>query len=113
MGFARAKTRSGRGRLTACTDLLPSSRLVSFRVGCNAHARCIDPDRVVSADETGASTKVGRPHGYGPRGEPAVGAVPLGHWKLTTFAAGLRASGVVASVASSGPFAAYIAYVEQ
>lgn len=37
-----------------------------------------------------------RRYGRSPRGQRACAAVPHGHWKTSTFVAGLRASGVVA-----------------
>jgi hypothetical protein len=52
--------------------------------------------RLVFFDETGADTKMTRRYGWGPRSSRVVGHVPQGHWKTTTFAAALRASGVIA-----------------
>jgi transposase len=42
-------------------------------------------------------------------------AVPQGHWKTTTFIAGLTARGLIAPMVLDGPMdtAAFIAYVEQ
>src|SRR5438045_3499381 len=44
-----------------------------------------------------------------------VGAVPHGHWRTTTFIAGLRQSGIIAPMVLDGPMtgAAFRAYVEQ
>jgi transposase len=41
--------------------------------------------------------------------------VPHGHWKTTTFTAGLRLSGMIAPLVLDGPMtgAAFLAYVEQ
>lgn len=47
-------------------------------------------------DETWCSTNMTRRYGRAPRGERAVAAVPHGHWKTSTFVAGLRADGIVA-----------------
>ena len=47
-------------------------------------------------DETGASTKLARLRGRAPRGERCRAAVPHGHWKTTTFTAGLRIDGLAA-----------------
>ena len=58
--------------------------------------RYMDPARFVFLDETGASTTMTRLYGWGARGERLVDAVPHGHWKTTTFVAGLKASGIVA-----------------
>jgi hypothetical protein len=56
-----------------------------------------------------------RPYGWGPTSERLVGATPWGHWKTTTFVAGLRASGLVAPMAVDGAMdgPAFRAYVEQ
>ena len=77
--------------------------------------RYMDPARFVFLDETGASTSMVRRYGWAPRGERLVGAAPHGHWKATTFVAGLRASGVVAPFVLDGPMtgAAFRAYVER
>lgn len=75
----------------------------------------MDPDRFVFLDETSATTNMVRPYGWGPRSERLVDATPWGHWKTTTFVAGLRADGIVAPMvldgAMDGP--AFRAYVEQ
>ena len=67
-------------------------------------------------DETGASTNMVRRTGWGPRGARVVVRAPHGHWKTTTFVAGLRASGIVAPFVLDGPinrvaFETYIARV--
>jgi hypothetical protein len=54
----------------------------------------MDPSRFVFLDETGASTNMTRRYGRCARGERLVGTVPHGHWKTTTFVAGLRQSGI-------------------
>src|SRR5262249_19756859 len=65
-------------------------------------------------DETGPTTKMTRLYGRSRRGERVVGAVPYGHWRTTTFIAGLRQSGIVAPLVLDGPMtgAAFRAYVE-
>ena len=75
----------------------------------------LDPDRLVFIDETGATTKMARLRGRAPRGERCIAAVPHGHWKTTTFTAGLRRSGLIAPMVLDGPMdgAAFLAYVEQ
>ena len=74
----------------------------------------LDPDKLVFIDETGATTKMARLRGRAPRGERCVAAVPHGHWKTTTFTAGLTVRGLVAPMvidgAMDGP--AFRAYVE-
>ncbi len=66
-------------------------------------------------DETWASTNMARRYGRAPRGERLRAAVPHGHWKTTTFVAGLRLDGVVAPLVLDGPInaTAFEAYVEQ
>ena len=56
-----------------------------------------------------------RSHGRAPRGERLRAAIPHGHWKTTTFVAGLRTSGIVAPMVLDGPIngAAFQAYVDQ
>ncbi len=75
----------------------------------------LDPERLVFIDETGASTKMARLRGRAPRGERCVAPIPHGHWKTTTFTAGLRLNGMVAPMVLDGAMNgdAFIAYVEQ
>jgi transposase len=56
----------------------------------------LDPARLVFIDETGTATDLARTRGRGPKGERVLGRVPYGHWKTTTFIAGLRTTGLVA-----------------
>ncbi len=74
-----------------------------------------DPAKLVFLDETGTSTKMARTRGRCRRGERLVAAVPHGHWKTTTFVAGLRESGIVAPLVIDAPMNGIIfkAYVEQ
>jgi DDE superfamily endonuclease len=75
----------------------------------------LDPTRVVFIDETAADTKMARLYGRAPRGERCRAAVPHGHWKTTTFTAGLRHDGIAAPMVLDGPMngEAFLAYVEQ
>jgi transposase len=75
----------------------------------------LDPERLVFVDETWATTSMARRYGRAPRGERLRAAVPHGHWKTTTFVAGLRLSGMVAPMALDGPIngPTFLAYVEQ
>jgi transposase len=75
----------------------------------------LDPERLVFIDETGASTKMVRLRGRARRGERCVASIPHGHWKTTTFTAGLRVNGMVAPMVLDGAMDgdAFIAYVEQ
>jgi hypothetical protein len=75
----------------------------------------MDPARLVFIDETGTATNMARRYGRGPLGARLVAAVPHGHWRTTTFVAGLRQSGVIAPLVLDGPMTgtAFRAYVEQ
>ena len=75
----------------------------------------MDPARFVFLDETGASTNMVRRYGRCARGERLVEVTPWGHWKTTTFVAGLRSSGVIAPLVLDGPMTGEVfrAYVEQ
>ena len=77
--------------------------------------RFMDSDRFVFIDETGAATNMVRRYGWAPSGERLVAAAPHGHWRTTTFVAGLRSTGLVAPLVLDGPMTgpAFLAYVEQ
>ncbi len=66
-----------------------------------------NPEKLIFIDETAASTKMARQRGRA--------AVPHGHWKTTTFTAGLRLSGMAAPMLLDGPMngAAFLAYAKQ
>ncbi len=75
----------------------------------------LDPERLVFIDETWASTNMARRYGRSPRGERLRVGVPHGHWKTTTFVAGLRLTGMVAPMVLDGPIngISFQAYVDQ
>ncbi len=56
-----------------------------------------------------------RIRGRAPRGERLRSGVPRGHWKTTTFVAGLRLTGMMAPFVLDGPMnqSAFLAYVGQ
>ena len=56
-----------------------------------------------------------RTRGRAPRGERLRASIPHGHWKTTTFVAGLRNTGMVAPMVLDGPIngCAFQAYVDQ
>jgi transposase len=56
-----------------------------------------------------------RLRGRAKKGERCRAAIPHGHWKTTTFTAGLRLSGLAAPMLLDGPMNgdAFLAYVEQ
>jgi transposase len=73
------------------------------------------PEKLIFIDETGANTKMVRTRGRAPKGERLVGREPWGHWKTTTFTAGLRCDGLVAPFVLDGPMngEAFLVYVEK
>lgn len=75
----------------------------------------LEPERLVFIDETGVDTKMARRFGRSPRGQRCRAPVPHGHWKTTTFTAGLRFTGMTAPFILEGPMdgEGFLAYVEQ
>lgn len=75
----------------------------------------LDAKRLVFVDETGTSTKMVRTHGRCRRGRRLIGKAPWGHWKTTTFTAGLRCNRIVAPWVLDGPMngEAFLVYVEK
>ena len=75
----------------------------------------MDPAACVFLEETSATTNMVRRYGWGRKGERLIDAAPHGHWRTTTFVAGLRSTGVIAPLvldgAMTGP--AFRAYTEQ
>jgi transposase len=56
-----------------------------------------------------------RQRGRAPKGERLLAAIPHGHWKTSTFVAGLRLSGMMAPMVLDGPINrdAFQAYIDQ
>jgi len=75
----------------------------------------LEPERLIFIDETAASTKMARLRGRAKRGDRCRASVPHGHWKTTTFTAGLRLGGIAAPMLLDGPMngPAFLAYAEQ
>ena len=75
----------------------------------------MDPARFVFLDETDTATNMTRRYGRSLAGARLVAAMPHGHWRTTTFVAGLRQAGIVAPLVLDGPITgtAFRAYVEQ
>jgi transposase len=75
----------------------------------------LDPEKLIFIDETAASTKMARLRGRAKRGQRCRASIPHGHWKTTTFTAGLRLSGLVVPMLLDGPMTgvAFLAYAEQ
>ncbi|WP_413937196.1 IS630 family transposase [Nitrospira sp. BLG_1] len=77
--------------------------VVSERTEWKAQQPGLDVTKLVFLDETGVSTNMTRLRGRAPIGERCVAAVPHGHWKTTTFIAGLRVGAVSAPMVLDGP----------
>ena len=75
----------------------------------------MNPARLVFIDETWATTNMTRLRGRCPRGERLLASVPHGHWKTSTFVAGLRTTGLTAPLVLDGAMNGdtFRAYVEQ
>lgn len=71
--------------------------------------------RLIFLDETGAATNMVRRYGRAPLGQRVAGQAPYGHWKTTTFVAGLSAEGFLAPLVVDGPMnrVIFTAYVQQ
>ncbi len=89
--------------------------MAEARINWRVMQKTLDPSKLVFLDETGTSTKMARTRGRSMRGERLVASVPHGHWKTTTFLAGLRHDGITAPLVLDGPMNGLIfkAYVEQ
>jgi transposase len=59
--------------------------------------------RLIFLDETGVTTNMVRRYGRAPRGRRVRGYAPAGHWKITTFLAGLTLDGLVAPLVIDQP----------
>jgi transposase len=75
----------------------------------------MNPTRLVFLDETWATTNMARRYGRAPRGERVIASVPHGHWKTSTFVAGLRNDAITAPLVIDGAMngETFRAYIEQ
>jgi len=75
----------------------------------------LNPERLVFLDETWAKTNMTRPRGRAFKGKRLIAHTPHGHWKTTTFLAGLRTTGLVAPLVVDGAINGdmFVAYVKQ
>src|SRR3546814_14349680 len=71
--------------------------------------------RLIFLDETGVTTHMIRRYGRAPRGQRVRGYAPAGHWKITTFIAGLAPDGIIAPFVVDQPMnrAIFTPYVRQ
>jgi transposase len=72
--------------------------------------------RLIFLDETWTSTAMTRRWAWADVGKRALGHAPNGHWKTTTFLAGLTSQGLIAPFVLDGPvnsecFRAYVAHM--
>jgi transposase len=67
------------------------------RKAWRARVKQIDPARLVFVDESGVTRSLTRRYGRAPKGARVAGAVPLGHWEVTTLIGALALDGVRAS----------------
>lgn len=75
----------------------------------------LDPKALVFVDETGTNTKMVRAYGRCRRGQRLIGRQPFGHWKTTTFTAGLRCDGITAPWVLDGAMTrqAFLVYIDK
>ena len=73
-----------------------------------------DANKLVFIDETGTNTKMARLRGRCRRGHRLIGKTPWGHWKTTTFVAGLRCNKISAPCVVDGAMdgQGFLTYVE-
>jgi transposase len=73
------------------------------RARWKANQHRLDAKRLVFIDETWAKTNMHRSHGRCSRGERLIGRAPHGHWRTSTFVAGLRHDGIIAPLIFDRP----------
>ena len=75
----------------------------------------LDPGKLIFLDETWTKTNMVRPYGWAEVGRRLVDAVPHGHWKTSTFIAGLRQEALIAPCVFNGAINGelFLAYIEQ
>ena len=75
----------------------------------------IDASKLVFIDETGTNTKIVRTRGRCRRGRRLIGKAPWGHWKTTTFVAGLRCNQISAPCVLDGAMdgQGFLTYIEK
>lgn len=75
----------------------------------------LDPAKLIFVDETWAKTNMVRLRGRAPQGKRLIDKTAHGHWKTSTFIAGLRLDGVIAPGVFDGAVNGdlFLAWVEQ
>lgn len=89
--------------------------VVAARCAWREGQSALDPNKLVFIDETWASTNMTPRYGRCEVGKRLIGYAPFGHWKTTTFVAGLRSDGLTAPCVFDGAINGdkFTAYVEQ
>jgi transposase len=89
--------------------------IAAARENWNALKQALDVGHLVFVDETWTKTNMARTRGRAPRGKRLVSVIPDGHWKTSTFVAGLRHDRMVAPLMLDGAINgdAFLACVEQ
>jgi transposase len=85
------------------------------RAGWRDNQPSLNPAKLVFLDETSTKTNMVRLYGRSERGTRLIDKTPHGHWKTSTFLAGLRHDGLVAPAVFDGAINAELFqdYVEQ
>ncbi len=80
-----------------------------------AEQSSLDPTKLVFIDETSTNTKMTRAYGRCPTNQRLIGRQPFGHWKTTTFIAGLRCDAITAPFVLDGAMdrAAFLTYLDK
>ena len=75
----------------------------------------MDLEKLVFIEETWTSMSMARRYGRAPRGQRCIASAPHGHWKTTTFVAGLCHHQWTAPPVADGPMDGelFLAYVRQ
>jgi transposase len=89
--------------------------VAAARVSWRREQPSLDPAKLVFIDETGTATDMARLRGRCRWGARLIGKVPHGHWKTTTFVAGLRHDAITAPFVIDRPMNGeiFLAYVER
>ena len=89
--------------------------MAAARTAWRANQPRLSAEKLVFVDETWATTNMARRYGRAPRGQRLVAGVPHGHWKTSTFVAGLRCDGLSAPLVIDGAIngETFRAWVEQ
>jgi hypothetical protein len=89
--------------------------IAEARLAWRAMQRQLATHRLIFLDETGVTTNMIRRYGRAHKGQRVTGYAPGGHWKITTFLAGLDRDGIVAPFVVDQPMnrAIFNQYVRQ